>query len=464
MVSGEWMKIILSFLLLVTLTQLSFSQEQKILKCYKEANVCRYQPVHRTPQELQSLIIEILYNNILGDSYFRIDGSKTLFFWDKDAKRRETVKSLIVALDEPEVYQASYNIRVRAEFYIMRESSLRNIGAELTKLRVGRDIVEGITGAEVNNTNGGLGIGLNFPVAEVGGVIARERSLKKIEESEIIVKDVLSGQQIGASQQTNFYFAPTQTEAITEKAGFSISGQAKYDKVNDRVMIHNFDMTFGQLTDNKENISIVNGASRTVLLEKGLVYPTVSISSFKKIEEKQKGFLRFSTGSGQDNLKIVVYLSAEAIPYQGHQDNLIKENKAIGKEKLTNEEITTLPTTCMSDSEILNDIILTARRSEKYNPMLFFSLKKSHLCKSNYKKRLSISYKVKRNRVKNMNRSFQQLVFKPFVFSEVEALALSGEEVVSIKLTLETISQKVVKKLKFSPSTNKDISHDFWME
>jgi hypothetical protein len=456
------MRILLSLLLLSSLS--SWAQTPVEEDCNNDLKVCRYYSQNFNPQLLIQKINQVLNNEraFRGDNTFLVQEAgleKVIMYW-VDENTNTKIANLLRLFDAPEHYKKNKIIEVTANIYEMAESSVRNIGAEISRLSL-----DGFSSDNTPVTNG-FQFGLKIGKADLGGVIAIERAKRKIKNENTAGRPVFNNEAFDLSQTTTHYLAPGMGSSINmQESGIRMSGVAAYDEKNEKILLKNFSLNYGVVKDpdgkidNNGNIEIVSFPSTDILLDSNMAYPIVSLKSIGEMKYDRFGFILGRNEKTAEAVKLVIYISAQVYEYDDYNAKLTQYSEK--KDKFTNDDLQGLRKDCLKEVDFLSDMKLIAERASNGDPLLFIQLKKENVCESQVKDWLKI--KINGSDFKSeVSRTVENLTLLPYRIDNIPLIKMSGEKDVEFKITLkmERSGSSVTRKVKFTPTTD-DISENF---
>jgi hypothetical protein len=433
----------------------------------------------RNLDRAQSLIRVIEQTLFKGDHLVAPEGilerlgnnNKVMTFWHKDPEVLRRMKEIIPMLDTKENFYPNTIVEMKLDIYEVAETSLTSLAAEITNLQIGAGISDLTNTYGVSSAgNNGVNVDLKLGLVQLSGLLSAEKQKGKLNKVITIKKAVPNLTSIKYSDATMVYNAPGAGVTIKEnKGGVTMSGIASVEaSETGLVNIKGFDFKYG-IPNEDATVRIISSPYDTLTMQEGVALPIVISNSNSKLISSEVGFLGFGRKVVKENARLVVYASVEVKSW----DEYISEIKSIlqvGKQYFDGIEHAKLATNiCPTDLELLNDIILVARRDISGDPLLTVRLDKDNACLKNIKQRIKIRISgeglPRALNVKHKTAEF--LMHIPMRIKQLGLTKYIEKPLLNFKIKLETTSNgvktKVSKKLFFEPG-DYDLRDSFWIE
>jgi hypothetical protein len=266
------------------------------------------------------------------------------------------------------------------------------------------------------------------------------------------------------------YNAPGAGVDIKEnRSGVSMNGTASVEAREDGLVnIKGFEFKYG-LPNEDNTVRIVSSPFETLSIQEGVALPIAISSSNSQMTTSEVGFLGFGKKVVKENARLIVYASVQVKSWEEYV-NEIRSILNVGKQKFDKIELSSLlNTTCPSDIELLNGIILQARRDLNGDPLLTLRLNKQNACIQNLKQRVKVRISGE-GLSKEENEDYptiESLMHIPMRIKNLGLTKYTDKSLLKFKVRLETVKNgvktKVTKKVYFAPS-NYDLEDSFWTE
>jgi hypothetical protein len=399
------------------------------------------------------------------------NNNKVMTFWHKDPVMLMKMKEIIPILDTKESFYPNTIVEMKLDIYEIAESSLTNIGAEISNLQIGAGIGDldnsyGLSSAE----SGGLNVDLKLGVVQLSGLLSAEKQKGKLNRVISIKKAVPNLTSIKYSDSTMIYNAPGAGVDIKEnRSGVSMNGTASVEAREDGLVnIKGFEFNYG-LPNEDNTVRIVSSPFETLSIQQGVALPIAISSSNSQMTTSEVGFLGFGKKVVKENARLIVYASVQVKSWEEYV-NEIRSILNVGKQKFDKIELSSLlNTTCPSNIELLNGIILQARRDLNGDPLLTLRLNKQNACIQNLKQRVKVRISGE-GLSKEENEDYptiESLMHIPMRIKNLGLTKYTDKSLLKFKVRLETskngVKTKITKKVYFAPS-NYDLEDSFWIE
>lgn len=472
---------------LVSISMPSYSQTK--LNLFQEGSVvcpedkdgsgydyCTYTLVNLTrAQELIRKVEQVLFK---GDPLTSPDGMmeplgnnrKVLTFWHINEDVLQRMKDVIPMLDVKEDFNPNTIVEFKADVYEVSESGLSNISAEITNLRFGKSVSDLDNDVSVNGGSNGLGVDLKLGIVELSGLLSAEKQKGNLRRKVTVSRPVANLNSIKYDDKTKIYSAPGAGTSIIkdEYTGVTLDGTVSVN-ADDKslVTIKNFKFTYG--TKNEDgSVNIITLPEDDLILKEGIAFPLVSSKTVGTFTTTTTKLFGLSKRTQKEDAKLLIYVSVKVKSWDDYI-NSIQNLLTVGKQKFDKDEIALLPSSCIDNLALLNDITPIATRDHQGDPVLSFKLNKNNACTKNIKNRIKVSITgdgVPRA-LNKKNVTVESLMHLPVKINGLSLSKAREKSELKIKIKLEMkndgMKTKVTHKLKYAPS-DYDIEDNFWLE
>jgi hypothetical protein len=399
------------------------------------------------------------------------NNNKVMTFWHKDPVVLNKMKEIIPILDTKESFYPNTMVEMKLDIYEIAESSLTNIGAEISNLQIGAGLGDLDNSYGVSSADGsGLNVDLKLGVVQLSGLLSAEKQKGKLNRVISIKKAVPNLTSIKYTDSTLIYNAPGAGVDIKQnRSGVSMNGTASVEAGNTGLVnIKGFEFDYG-LANEDNTVRIVSSPFETLSIQEGVALPIAISSSNSQMMTSEAGFLGFGKKVSKENARLIIYASVQVKTWEEYVSE-IQSILVIGKQKFDKKEISALRNTyCPSDIELLNDLVLKARRDLNGDPLLTLMLSKDKACLQNLKQRVKIRISGE-GLSKDDNEEYptvESIMHIPMRIKNLGLTKYTDKSLLKFKVKLETVKNgvrtKLTKKLFFAPS-NYDLEDSFWSE
>ncbi|MAZ48090.1 MAG: hypothetical protein CME65_05985 [Halobacteriovoraceae bacterium] len=405
------------------------------------------------------------------------NNDQTLIFSHSDPAKMNQMKNLIPSLDTRESFAPSEVVRIKADIYEVTETGLNNIGAGISNLRLGTGINDGLDDSFVaSGTATGLGVDLRAGAVELSAFINREKANGHLRRVTQVRGDSYNLNNFSFSDITTVYQAPGAGTSISqEEEGIKINAKVSVNAENQNtVVLRDFNFYYGEGFDRVSPSGTVSRAvnkitipAQRLILQEGIMIPIISENIQFESSLRSRGFLSFGNESERVSTRLLIFISADVLSWEEYISELNSINIQ-SRSSFTPAQRALLPSTCPSESEVLQALNLHAVRGEDGAPVLSFSLDDSVACKTNLNKRIYIDVEGGGipGQANESVRTVEQLIHSPIRIQGIPDSSFS-RSYVHFSLMLQYFNRRrtaTYHRLYYSPSTFSDISQNFWIE
>mgnify|MGYP000745195846 CR=1 FL=1 len=396
------------------------------------------------------------------------ENEQQILFWHNNPEILEKMKTVIPLLDTLENFTTYSIVEVRTDIYEVSESGLSSLGAEISNLKFGSLFADDSDdGYGVTGNNNGLGVDLKIGTLELQGLISAERSKGTLNRKGTIIRTVPNLSKLHYKDTTPIYYAPgAGTNVLQPETGIKLDGKVSINQYNNSLVnIKDYTLYYGTLTDGGF-VNSVEIPFENLILEEGVSFPIVSSKTIGTMKIKKRGLFGFGNSESIEDSKLLVYTSVKIYSFDEYINsirNLAQEPKL----SFSKNERKDLPSNCLNDLDVLNDLKLIAKRDQLGDPVLSIMFNKDNACKTNINRRIKISISGE-DIDKNINTTvtnFERLMHIPIRIKDISPRQFTQSSL-TFKVKMETygrIRSKVTLYLEFAPSLY-SIEDMFWIK
>ena len=252
----------------------------------------------------QTLFRGLHLNSPIGMMETLGNNDKVMTFWHKDPVVLKKMKEIIPILDTKESFYPNTIVEMKLDIYEIAESSLTNIGAEISNLQIGAGIGDLDNSYGVSSADGsGLNVDLKLGVVQLSGLLSAEKQKGKLNRVISIKKAVPNLTSIKYTDSTLIYNAPGAGVDIKQnRSGVSMNGTASVEVGNSGLVnIKGFEFDYG-LANEDNTVRIVSSPFETLSIQEGVALPIAISSSNSQMTTSEVGFLGFGKKVSKEKL------------------------------------------------------------------------------------------------------------------------------------------------------------------